>query len=433
MKRDLLILFMLLFGLGAIAQNVNDNSKWKELNEKALKKEIKKTVKEWKKEGWQPYGTSEKTANIARNLLCEMNDDDKLLIIGAADSIVDLEEGMQLTIRDAFHNAVLSHLYHHSDVLVTTDFDETTDQHSITFVNDSLVVTEQAVVKLENGDSIMTRISYSSTNDTYKLIQKELRKGYMYTMYRKTNKKQGGANIYEMKSYFVVNANAQTIESKGDTTVNAMETLKNYRMAAERGDATAQYNMGQAYRLGYGVDKDYKEAAKWYRMAAEQGDADAQYLLGSLYANGLGVAQDTIEAIEWYRLSAEQGNAHALYYMGQAYRLGYGVDKDNKEAARCYRLSAEKGLVISQCLLGLMYITGTGVDKDPVEAMKWYKNAAEQGDRFSQVQMGRLYELGIGVQMDTKEALKWYRMAADQDDEEAQEKVKKLENESNTD
>ena len=37
---------------------------------------------------------------------------------------------------------------------------------------------------------------------------------------------------------------------------------------------------------------DYKEAVKWYRLAAEQGDAKAQYYLGAMYDEGLGVPRD---------------------------------------------------------------------------------------------------------------------------------------------
>ena len=61
------------------------------------------------------------------------------------------------------------------------------------------------------------------------------------------------------------------------------------------------------YDKGQGVPQDYAEAVKWYRLAAEQGDADAQYNLGVMYDNGQGVPQDYAEAVKWYRLAAEQG------------------------------------------------------------------------------------------------------------------------------
>ena len=35
-------------------------------------------------------------------------------------------------------------------------------------------------------------------------------------------------------------------------------------------------------------------AARWYRLAADQGDADAQFNLGAMYAEGQGVPQDYV-------------------------------------------------------------------------------------------------------------------------------------------
>ena len=51
------------------------------------------------------------------------------------------------------------------------------------------------------------------------------------------------------------------------------EQIKEWRQAAEQGDAEAQNNMGFIYGTGNGVPKDYVEAVKWYRKAAEQGYA----------------------------------------------------------------------------------------------------------------------------------------------------------------
>jgi len=48
------------------------------------------------------------------------------------------------------------------------------------------------------------------------------------------------------------------------------------------------------YYIGEGVPKYHMEAAKWYKLAAQQGDADAQYNLGLMYSDGRGVPQDSI-------------------------------------------------------------------------------------------------------------------------------------------
>jgi TPR repeat protein len=55
------------------------------------------------------------------------------------------------------------------------------------------------------------------------------------------------------------------------------------------------------------VNRDYVEAAKWYQMAAEKGQAGAQYQLGYMYYAGKGVSQDNVQAYMWFALAAAQG------------------------------------------------------------------------------------------------------------------------------
>jgi hypothetical protein len=88
------------------------------------------------------------------------------------------------------------------------------------------------------------------------------------------------------------------------------EALRLYRLAAEQGHASAQFQLGFMFEDGQGVAQDSAEASRFYRLAAEQGLASAQFKLGNL-CFGTGVAQDSAEAIRWYRLAAEQGHAEA--------------------------------------------------------------------------------------------------------------------------
>ena len=62
--------------------------------------------------------------------------------------------------------------------------------------------------------------------------------------------------------------------------------IRELRLLAKQGHATAQYNLGVFYAKGLGVAQDDAEAVKWYRKAAEQGVADAQYNLGLMYHAG---------------------------------------------------------------------------------------------------------------------------------------------------
>jgi hypothetical protein len=85
------------------------------------------------------------------------------------------------------------------------------------------------------------------------------------------------------------------------------------RFAAERGDADAQYFMGEHHELGdSGLEKSAAKALAWYAKAAEQNHAAAQYKVGVFHENGLaGLAPQIEVAKEWYRRSAERGSRQA--------------------------------------------------------------------------------------------------------------------------
>jgi uncharacterized protein len=87
--------------------------------------------------------------------------------------------------------------------------------------------------------------------------------------------------------------------------------LREWKLLAEQGNASAQFNLGVLYRDGQGVPKNEETAVKWFKLAAEQGLANAQFNLGVMYENGQGVPKNDETAVMWYRLSAEQGYANA--------------------------------------------------------------------------------------------------------------------------
>ena len=56
--------------------------------------------------------------------------------------------------------------------------------------------------------------------------------------------------------------------------------LRLIRPLAERGHASARAALGVMYGAGRGVPQDDAEALRWYRLAAEEGEALAQFNLG---------------------------------------------------------------------------------------------------------------------------------------------------------
>ena len=71
--------------------------------------------------------------------------------------------------------------------------------------------------------------------------------------------------------------------SRGDHAAAVAE----WRQPAIEGDADAQFNLGQAYKLGRGVPLDLKLAEDWFRKAALQGHIQAEDNYGlTLFQNG---------------------------------------------------------------------------------------------------------------------------------------------------
>jgi hypothetical protein len=100
--------------------------------------------------------------------------------------------------------------------------------------------------------------------------------------------------------------------------------VANWRPLAEKGDADAAFNLGQAYRLGRGVTLNLSAAQTWYERAARQGHIDAQTTLGLLlFQNGNQTA-----GLRWLKGAADKGDARALLMYGTALFNGDGIAQD---------------------------------------------------------------------------------------------------------
>jgi len=192
------------------------------------------------------------------------------------------------------------------------------------------------------------------------------------------------------------------------------------REKAEKGDARAQFTLGQTCAIGIGIPKNDTEAVKWYRKAADQGVSQAQFHLGESYRFGDGVPKDDGEAVKWYRKAADQGLSSAQFHLAESYRFGEGVEKDESESVRWCRKAAEKGHPDAQVSLGGAYHFGEGIAKDDREAVKWYGKAAAQGVVPAQFNLAVSYDKGEGVVKDFRQAARWYRKAADRGHADAQ-------------
>lgn len=113
-----------------------------------------------------------------------------------------------------------------------------------------------------------------------------------------------------------------------------------WRPLAERGDADAQFNLGQAYRLGRGVPINLAAAKTWFERAAAKGHLDAQTTLGLLlFQNG-----EQADGLKWLKQAAEQGEPRAQLVYGTALYNGDGVGQDRLLGYAFVSRSAAQGL-----------------------------------------------------------------------------------------
>ena len=103
-----------------------------------------------------------------------------------------------------------------------------------------------------------------------------------------------------------------------------VQAIAEWRPLAEKGNPDAQFNLGQAYKLGRGVPADLRIAQSWYEKAAQAGHSEAQANLGLiLYQSGRKAA-----AMPWIKRAAERGDPRAQYVYGTELFNGDVVAKD---------------------------------------------------------------------------------------------------------
>ena len=109
---------------------------------------------------------------------------------------------------------------------------------------------------------------------------------------------------------------------------------------AAEGDPDAQFNMGQAYRLGRGVETDVAQAEALYARAAAQGHVKAADNYGLLlFQRG---ARE--EALPYISAAAMRGDPRAQYVLGIAHFNGDLVKKDWRRAYALLTLANSAGL-----------------------------------------------------------------------------------------
>jgi uncharacterized protein len=118
------------------------------------------------------------------------------------------------------------------------------------------------------------------------------------------------------------------------------KAVNEWRGPALKGDADAQFNMAQAYKLGRGVKQDLDVAADWYLRAARQQHMQAADAYGQLMHYRGRVA----EALPYLQASADRGEPRSQYLLATELFNGTNIGKDWVKAYAYMTRASSAGL-----------------------------------------------------------------------------------------
>ena len=205
---------------------------------------------------------------------------------------------------------------------------------------------------------------------------------------------------------------------------NTKKWLEN---AAERGEVSSMYDLGQLYE----EEKNYEEAEKWYKKALGKNYMIPLSRLGNIYEK----KGDYKEAEKWYKKGVQNDNRGAIKNLALLYEKEgnseeseklliklsekndffgmlslsekYHNEKNYEEAEKIDKKLYELGAVDRINLIG----KAEEYKKNYEEAEKWYLIGANQGNIESMLNLGIFYDKIKGGK-DKEKAAEWYEKAA---------------------
>jgi cell division septation protein DedD len=160
--------------------------------------------------------------------------------------------------------------------------------------------------------------------------------------------------------------------AKGDFS----RAIGEWRPLALAGDPDAQFNLGQAYKLGRGVPLDPALAESWFRKAALQGHQQGE----DNYGLALFQAGKKTDSLPWLEKSVARGEPRTQLVLGTMLFNGDSVSRDYPRAYALMTRASASGLQSASQTLAQMdqYISPADREKGTALAQRYALQATPQ-------------------------------------------------------
>lgn len=205
---------------------------------------------------------------------------------------------------------------------------------------------------------------------------------------------------------------------------NIEQAITYYQLAAVQQDVRAEYNLGMIYLQGQTNPIDYNKGLEWMTDAAFKGNSYAQYVLANIYENGLTTADGMVvikpdhqQAMAMFYLSSSNSFGEAEYrladYLVKEKKTGLSIaaqQNRNQLIKKLYEGATKQGIAEAAIPLAYYYAMDSNPEKQKI-AFNIAKNEATQGNSEAEMLLAIMYERGISVPTDTVESMYWYQQA----------------------
>ena len=229
-----------------------------------------------------------------------------------------------------------------------------------------------------------------------------------------------------------------------------IQAVRYFKMAADAGDAKAQYEVAEALASGNGAEKNWEEAARYYKMASDGGFRDAMWRYGTglmigrgvkweeesgaqlilraaelgcvpamrdaakILFKGIGVPQNFIEAANYLRKHGSSGDEEAKRFCRKhLHQMAIAAGPNAQEAVALLKDAIEQGSPRAMFSYAEHLYSGDGVKKNVEEAQRYFKRSADEGDSGCKRKYANLLFSGEYVPKNPSEAARYYKMSAD--------------------